>query len=236
MNKLIKLTSAVALAVSTVAVSTAHAAQPPSYAPPMPFAMGAADQETLAEQNKAVVERQATAYKQAMEAQRQMAERFAADQEKLATQHKAFTEHQAAAFKQAMDTQQKFAEQVAAEQARMMEEQNRAMEAFFQEQTKLNEQYSASAPGPFVMPEMPASHAFPEMPKPPAFEEFASMDPEARRTAMAKYRDELREPMKQRRNEMRKQMDDRRAQARQAMQERRASIAKERVRHMDRDV
>ena len=248
MNKLIKLTSAVALALSTVAVSAADVAQAPTYTPHGPFSMGAVDQERLAEQHKAFVERQAAAHKQAMEARRKMAEQFAADQEKLAAQHKAFAEQQAAAFKQATEAQQNFADQFAAEQARMVEDQNRAMAAFFQEQAKRHEQHSATMPGPFEMPEMPvmpAPQAFPEMPAPiafsempesPAFEEFASMDPEARRTAMAKYRDELRQAMQQRREGMRKQLDERKAQARQQMQERRDNIAKERVRYMGRDV
>lgn len=249
MNKLIKLTSAVALAISSVAVSAADVAMTPTYAPSMPFAMSVADHEKQAEQNRALLERQAAFQKQAMEVQRQMAERFAEEQEKLAAQHRAFTDQRAAAFKRAMDAQQKFAEQLAAEQARMMEEQNRAMQAFLQEQAKLNEQYSASARVPFTipeMPEMPVPHAFPEMPEisapmafgempePPAVEEFANMDPEARRTAIASYRDELREAMQQRRDEMRKEMDERRAQARREMQERRDSIAKERVRYTGR--
>ena len=251
MNKLITMTSAVALALSTVAVSAADVAQAPTYAPHVPFAMGVADQDRQAELHKAFIERQTAAHKQVMDVQRQMADQLGANQKKLAAEHKAFADQQAAAFKQAMEVRQKFAEQFAAEQTRMMEEQNRTMEAFFQEQAKLNEQYSASAPAPFTMPEMPempAPHAFPEMPEmpaptafgempePPAFEEFANMDPEARRTAMAEYSDELREAMQQRRDEMRKQMDERRAQARQEMQERRDSIAKERVRYMGRDV
>ena len=248
MNKLINLASAVALAVTTVTVSAADVAQAPTHTPPMPFALGVTDHAKLAEQHKAFIERQAAAHMQAMQAQRKMTEQFAADQEKVSAEHKAFAEQQAAAFKQAMVAQQKFADQLAADQARMIEEQNRAMEAFFQEQAKRHEQYAATMPAPFTMPEMPempAPQAFPEMPapmafselpEPPAFEEFASMDPEVRRTAMATYRDELRQAMQQRRDEMRKQLDERKAQARQEMQERRDNIAKERVRYMGRDV
>ena len=76
MNKLPKLMAAVALAISTSAVSANEAPQAPAFLPYGPVAMSSADQVKMAARHEALVEQQAAAMQQAMEAQRKLADQM----------------------------------------------------------------------------------------------------------------------------------------------------------------
>ncbi len=205
MNNLIKLGAAVALAISTVAVSAAAAPRTPTFMPFGPVAMSAADQE------------------------------------KMDAQHQAFVEQRAAAMQQAMEARRRFVDRMFAEQQRQMDVRRAAMDKFFEERMTPREPFAGAMPempgmpGSFAMSEMPAPMAMTDRPRPPAFDNYYSMDPQARREAMSKYRNEMRQAMQQRHQEMRKQMAERRDQMRKEMQERRDAVAKDRPGYMGRD-
>jgi len=160
---------------------------------------------------------------------------------RLAEQQQAFYQRQATMMQQVLEAQRRLAEQMAAEQTRLAQAEQQAIQTFFDEQMRREQemlrdmQRPPAASAPFAlpmapqMPEMSAPMALTDLPQSPAFADLVNLDPQARRAVMTQYHKKLRAAMKQQHATLRQQAEARREESRKQRQERLDIFAKERA-------